>query len=146
MRRMLKIVQSLCGFFELYVAIGCVIGFALPPSDPQVRRCLPQESGFGVLEAKCASVAADLFWSVIVSWPRVEIIGPAGIVAEIKATVRNDVRDPSIADAVPFDPWSLPFALVLCVSFVYWEARSKLLAIGLTATLLGEILYLGWTG
>jgi hypothetical protein len=32
------------------------------------------------------------------------------------------------------------------VSFVYWEARSKLLAIGLTATLLGEILYLGWTG
>jgi hypothetical protein len=144
MRRLLKITPLLSGLFALYVAIGCLIGFALPHSDAENPGCFPYGSTFGVFLWKCTSAAADLSWNAVVGWPRSLIIPPALVFASIKATVKNHFHYWFVLDGVPFIPQSFLLALVLYISFVYWWSRSKALAIGLTATLLGEVLYLGW--
>jgi hypothetical protein len=48
MRRMLKIIQLLCGLLILYVTIGGLIGLVLPHIDPDDPRCLPRDTGYGL--------------------------------------------------------------------------------------------------
>jgi hypothetical protein len=49
-----------------------------------------------------------------------------------------------LSESVVWLLYSIPLALVIWVSFAYWKARSRPMAIGLTAVVLAEILYLGW--
>jgi hypothetical protein len=142
MRRTLKIIQLLCGLAILYITFGGIVGAALTRHYAHEPACIPYVVTFGVFLWKCESAAADLFWSVVVGWPRVAIVPPALAFTLIKDSVKNHHWF-FLHDAVWWMLWSVPLVLVAWGGFAYWKTRSTLFAIGLTATLVGEIVYLG---
>jgi xanthine/uracil permease len=147
MRRMLRIVQLLCGLAILYVTIGGLIGLVLPRIDPNDPRCLPRDTGYG-FQATCTSAAADLLWVSTLGVPR-GIILFAGMAAGFVKSMFAHIRDPQqrieyLMQAAIFSGISIPLGLAAWASFAYWKRLSKPIAIGLTLTLIGEILFLGW--
>jgi hypothetical protein len=156
MRLLLKIIKAACGLFVAYIAIGCAVGFALP--SPHGEGCFPFGATFGVLLTRCSNAAADMFWSVLVGWPRFVIVFPAAAFALLKAAASAAFRHwwspspypslalPWLSESVVWLLYSIPLALVMWVSFAYWKARSRPMAIGLTVVVFAEILYLGSLG
>jgi hypothetical protein len=147
MRRMLRIVQMLCGLLILYVTIGGLSGLVLPRIDPDDPRCMPRDTGYG-FEATCDSAAADRLWKTTLGVPRAVIFFAGTAVAFVKLTVKH-MGDPNqrigyLLEAGTFSGVSSPLILAAWGSFAYWKRVSKPVAIGLTTTLIGEILYLGW--
>jgi hypothetical protein len=147
MRRMFRIVQLLCGLAILYLTIGGLIGLVLPQIDPNDPRCLPRDTGYG-FEATCESATADLLWVTTLGVPRSVIFFPGAAVIFAALTVRH-VRNPQecieyLSQAAVFAGVSIPLILAAWGSFAYWKRVSKPVAVGLTLTLIGEILYIGW--
>jgi hypothetical protein len=69
-------------------------------------------------------------------------------VAFVKLIVSH-IRDPQqrieyLLQAAVFSGVSIPLILAAWGSFAYWKRESKPFAIGLTLTLIGEIMFLGW--
>jgi hypothetical protein len=71
------------------------------------------------------------------------VVSPTLTFAFVKAAVKNESGYFYLVNAVPFVPWSILLALAVWGSFAHRKTYSKPLAIAVTATLLGEILYLG---
>jgi hypothetical protein len=145
MRRLLtiilNIVRFLCGWAVLYIALGGLVAFAFDRPWRPGLGCLPYDVE-GVLESECKDAAGQLFWSVVVGWPRFVIVIPAYALAFTAATVKTGSSF-VLADAVAFALWSIPLALAACFSVWHWWPRSRALAVIQIATLLGDIVYLG---
>ena len=145
MRRLLTIALTiarfLCGWAVLYVALGGLLSFAFDRPWSRGLGCVPYDVE-GVLESACKDAGGQLFWSVLVGWPRFVIVIPAYALAFTLATVKTGSSF-VLPDTVAFSVWSIPLALAACVSVWHWWPRSRALAVIQIATLLGEILYLG---
>jgi hypothetical protein len=120
MRRLLKIVQLLCGLVILYITIGGLIGLFLPRIDPNDPRCLPRDAGYG-FESTCASAAADLLWLATLGVPR-GIILFAGMAVSFLKSLVSHIRDPQqriefLSQAVVFAGVSIPLILAAWGSF-----------------------------
>jgi hypothetical protein len=75
--------------------------------------------------------------------PRSIILFPAATVGFIKMIVTHG-RLEYLSDAAPFCGASIPLILAAWGSFAHRKRVSKPVAIGLTLTSIGEILYLEW--
>jgi hypothetical protein len=141
MRRLLTMLRSLCGWAVLYIALGGLFSFAFDGPRRPGLGCVPYDVE-GILESGCKDVAGQLFWSLVVGWPRFVIALPAYALTFALATVKTG-HSFFLVDGVPFFLLSIPVGLVACAGVWHWWPRSGALAVIQIATLLGEIVYLG---
>ena len=120
LRYLLGGLHALSGWFLVYLAVGGLIGFAVPGQGADAyseARCTPFVTVFGVIESTCPNAAVNWLWDAIVGLPRFVIVFPALAVAFIKTSLLT--AWPRWADAEGWLLYSIPLLLLLAAGTQY---------------------------
>jgi hypothetical protein len=157
LRRFLRILHAVTGWFLLYWAIGGLISMTFMRHYTSEPSCIPFNSVFGVLQTTCPSEIVNYLWAAVVGWPRFLLVIPAAAFSMLKAAALSTIytfistgefNPPFFAkgyflNATPWLKLSIPLFLLAAFGANYWWHCYRGLAVMAVTLLLLQIVMFG---
>jgi hypothetical protein len=123
--------------------VGGAAGFVVRAPYTSGFSCTPFNSEFGLIETNCPTAGVDLFWTVLLGFPRLTLAMPAIALAFFKAALLHGTVNWALEGGV-WLLYSIPFLFIIWQGVRFWKVRNVAFALFIGITTIVEFVALGF--